>query len=96
LAAQISFLPPTIPSSRRETGKGGCRKPTPKVAGAVAQYRPAVKLDPQLESAYYNRGLSLANRKMYDEAIVAYLKEQENNGDEYDIETTLAAPYRAN
>jgi rhomboid protease GluP len=62
---------------------------------AVEEYQTAIKLDPEREGAYYNLGLSLFKLKMYDDAIAAYLREQENNGDEYDIEMALAGAYQA-
>jgi tetratricopeptide (TPR) repeat protein len=43
----------------------------------------------------YNLGVSYAKLKMYDDAIAAFLKEQEQNGDDYEIEAGLAEAYQA-
>ncbi len=61
---------------------------------AIQEYITAAKLS-DFPSLNYNLGLSYAKLKMYDEAIAAYLKEQDKNGDDIDIENALAEAYQA-
>lgn len=62
---------------------------------AIQEYNTAAKLDPELNGLYYNLGRSYAKLQMYDEAIAAYLKEQEQHGDDYDTQLALAGAYQA-
>jgi membrane associated rhomboid family serine protease/Tfp pilus assembly protein PilF len=62
---------------------------------AVQEYQRAVQLDPDSAAIYYRLGASQAKLKNYDEAIAAFLKQQENSGDDYDTELALANAYRA-
>jgi membrane associated rhomboid family serine protease/Flp pilus assembly protein TadD len=62
---------------------------------AVEEYKTAARLAPQSASLYYNLGVSFAKLSQYDDAIAAFLKEKEQNGDNYDLETALAAAYQA-
>jgi rhomboid protease GluP len=62
---------------------------------AIEEYKAAARLDPQSAGIYYNLGVSYAKLNQYDDAIAAYLKEQQQNGDDYDLETALAAAYQA-
>ncbi|HEY6286351.1 MAG TPA: serine/threonine-protein kinase [Ktedonobacteraceae bacterium] len=39
---------------------------------ALVAYEQAIRLDPNLAPAYYNKGVTLANLNRYDEALVAY------------------------
>lgn len=49
----------------------------------------------RLQGVYYEMGNSYAKLSRYDEAIAAYLKEKDTNGDDPDVETALADAYRA-
>jgi rhomboid protease GluP len=62
---------------------------------AIEEYKTAVRLDPQSTGINYNLGVSYARLKMYDEAIAAYLKEQQQSGDSEELETALADAYQA-
>jgi tetratricopeptide (TPR) repeat protein len=62
---------------------------------AIEQYKAAARLDPQSSGVYYNLGLSYAKLKQYDNAVDAYLKEQQQGGDYYELETALADAYQA-
>jgi len=62
---------------------------------AIPEFKTAAQLDPQLTGVYYNLGLSYAQLKKYDDAIAAYLKEQQENGDTGQLETALAQAYQA-
>jgi membrane associated rhomboid family serine protease/Tfp pilus assembly protein PilF len=61
---------------------------------ATEEYKAALKLDPQASDVHYRMGVSLAQLKQYDEAIAAFLKEQQH-GDNYVLETALADAYQA-
>ena len=63
--------------------------------GAIEEYKTAVRLKPQFPGVNYTLGLSYAKLKQYDDAIAAFLKEQQGSGDDYEIETALAAAYQA-
>jgi rhomboid protease GluP len=63
--------------------------------GAIEEYKTAARLAPQSPGLYYNLGVSYAKLNQYDDAIAAFLKEQQQNGDNYDLETALAAAYQA-
>jgi membrane associated rhomboid family serine protease/Flp pilus assembly protein TadD len=62
---------------------------------AIQHYNTAIRLDPQSEDVYYEIGNSYVQLKKYDEAIAAFSKEQEANGDNAYIETALADVYKA-
>jgi tetratricopeptide (TPR) repeat protein len=62
---------------------------------AIQEYQTSARVDPKLSGLYYNLGRSYAQLKMYDEAIAAYLKEQEQHGDDYDTQLALASAYQA-
>jgi rhomboid protease GluP len=61
---------------------------------ATEEYKTALKLDPQANDVHYRMGVSLAHLKQYDEAIAAFLQEQQH-GDNYVLETALADAYQA-
>ena len=62
---------------------------------AIEEYKTALRLDPQISGVNYNLGVSYAKLDQYDDAIAAFLKEREQSGDTYDIETALASAYQA-
>jgi rhomboid protease GluP len=62
---------------------------------AIEEYKTAGRLDPQFAGVHYNLGLSYAKLNRHDDAIAAFLKEQQNSGDDYEIETALAAAYQS-
>ena len=64
-------------------------------AAAVEEYKQALQLEPDLESAYYRMGLSYAKLKNYDEAIRAFRMQIEKAGDDPDTENMLAEAYQA-
>jgi rhomboid protease GluP len=61
---------------------------------AIQEYTAAAKLS-DVPTLYYNLGISYSKLKMYDEAIAAYLKERDKNGDDIDTENALAEAYQA-
>jgi tetratricopeptide (TPR) repeat protein len=61
---------------------------------AIQEYIAAAKLS-DFPTLYYNLGISYSRLKMYDEAIPAYVKERDKNGDDIDIENALAEAYQA-
>jgi len=63
--------------------------------GAIEEYKTAAHLDPQATGVYYNLGVSSAKLNQYDDAIAAYLKEQQHSGDSYELESALATAYQA-
>ncbi len=62
---------------------------------AIHEYELAAGLRPDLGGVSYNIGLSYAQLKMYDNAIAAFLKEKESQGDDYRVEVALADAYQA-
>lgn len=62
---------------------------------AIEEYKTAARLDPQSTGINYNLGISYAKLKMYDDAIAAFVKEQQQSGDNDELETALAGAYQA-
>jgi membrane associated rhomboid family serine protease/cytochrome c-type biogenesis protein CcmH/NrfG len=62
---------------------------------AVEEYKAAARLDPQSRSINYKLGRSYFQLHKYDDAIAAYLKEQQVSGDTADLETAMAEAYQA-
>jgi membrane associated rhomboid family serine protease/Tfp pilus assembly protein PilF len=62
---------------------------------AIEEYKNAARIDPHFAGVNYNLGVSYAKLKRYDDAIAAFLKERQQSGDDYDIETALADAYQA-
>jgi tetratricopeptide (TPR) repeat protein len=63
---------------------------------AIDEYKTAAKLEEsELGGLYYHLGLSYGKLKMYDQAIEAYRREQDENGDDYETELALANAYQA-
>lgn len=62
---------------------------------AIEEYKTAARLNAQFPGVNYNLGVSYANLKMYDNAIAAFLKEQQQSGDDQELETALADAYQA-
>jgi membrane associated rhomboid family serine protease len=61
---------------------------------AIHEYIAAAKLS-DFPGLNYSLGLSYAKLKMFDEAIAAYAKERDKNGDDFEIENALADAYQA-
>jgi len=61
---------------------------------AVEEYKTAIHLDPQATDIQYNLGLAYERSGDYDDAIAAFLKEQQL-GDSADLENALAKAYDA-
>jgi len=62
---------------------------------AIKEYNTALRLDPQAGGIYYEIGNCYTAIKKYDDAIAAFTKEQQANGDNEYIETALADVYKA-
>ena len=62
---------------------------------AVEEYKTATRLDPQAAGVNYDLGVSYAKLRQYDDAIAAYLKEQQVSGDDSELENALSAAYQA-
>jgi membrane associated rhomboid family serine protease/Tfp pilus assembly protein PilF len=62
---------------------------------AIEEYQTAIRLDPESGGVNYNLGLSYFKLRKYDEALAAYLKEQQQSGDTEQLETSLAEAYQA-
>jgi rhomboid protease GluP len=66
-----------------------------KDQAAIEEFKTAARLGAPFAGLYREMGQSYAKLKMYDEAIAAYLKEKEKNGDNPDLENALAEAYQA-
>lgn len=62
---------------------------------AVEEFKTAVKLGPETSGVYVEMGNSYDKLKMYDDAIAAYNKGKETDGDNPDLENGLAEAYQA-
>jgi len=62
---------------------------------AIGEYKTAARLDSQAGGINYDLGVSYSKLNQYDDAIAAYRKEQQQSGDDYELETALAAAYQA-
>ena len=62
---------------------------------AIEEYKTAARLDPQSTGVNYNLGVSYAKLNQYDDAIAAFVKEQQQSGDNDELETALAGAYQA-
>ena len=62
---------------------------------AIDEFKKAADGGSQISGIYYEIGNSYAKLKKYDDAIAAYLKEKEKNGDDPDLENALADAYQA-
>ena len=62
---------------------------------AIEEFKAAIKGGSDMSGIYSEMGNSYAKLKMYDDAISAYLKEKEKNGDNPDLENALADIYQA-
>jgi len=63
---------------------------------AIQEFNTALKLDPELSGIYYEIGHSYAMLNKVDDAIAAFIKERQLNGDDQYIEIGLAAAYKSN
>jgi tetratricopeptide (TPR) repeat protein len=62
---------------------------------AIQEFNTAIKLDPELSGIYYEIGHSYAMVNKVDDAIAAFTKERQLNGDDQYIESGLAAAYKS-
>jgi rhomboid protease GluP len=62
---------------------------------AIQEFQAAIKNGSDMSGIYSQMGNSYTKLKMYDDAISAYLKEKEKNGDNPDLENGLADVYQA-
>lgn len=62
---------------------------------AIEEFKTAIRLGPQVSGIYYELGQSYARTDNYDEAIKAYLEGKDKDGDDPDLEDSLAAAYQA-
>ena len=62
---------------------------------AIHEFQSAIKDGAGMSGIYFEMGNSYAKLKMYDDAISAYLKEKERNGDNPDLENAVAEVYQA-
>jgi membrane associated rhomboid family serine protease/Flp pilus assembly protein TadD len=62
---------------------------------AIEEYKTALRLDPQANGVYYRMGVSQAQVKDYDGAIASFVKERERDGDDPELETSLADAYQS-
>jgi len=70
-------------------------RPEQNDQSAIEEYKNAVRIDPHFAGVNYNLGVSYTRQNQYDDAIAAFLKEQQQSGDDYEIETALADAYQA-
>ncbi len=66
-----------------------------KHQNAIHEFQAAIKDGAEMSGIYFEMGNSYAKLKMYDDAISAYLKEKERNGDNPDLENAVAEVYQA-
>jgi membrane associated rhomboid family serine protease/Tfp pilus assembly protein PilF len=62
---------------------------------AIDEFSTVLRIEPDSEGVYYQMGKSYLKLEKYDDAITAFQKEQQQNGDDHDIEAGLADAYRA-
>ena len=62
---------------------------------AIEEFKAAAHAGSQMSGIYYEMGNAYANLRMYDDAIAAYLKEKDRDGDNPDMESALADAYQA-
>jgi len=62
---------------------------------AIEEFNNAIRLGPQVSGIYQEIGESYAKLGQYDDAIKAYLEGKEKDGDDPDLEDSLAAAYQA-
>ena len=62
---------------------------------AIEEFKSAIRLSPQVSGIYYEMGQSYAKLGQYDDAIKAYLEGKDKDGDDPDLEDSLAAAYSA-
>ena len=61
---------------------------------AVRQFKSAEGVAAEVSGVFFEMGNAYAKLKMYDEAIAAYAKEKDKNGDDPQLETALAEVYQ--
>ena len=66
-----------------------------KYAPAIEEFKTAIRLGPQVAGIYQEIGQTYAKVGKYDDAISAYLQGKEKDGDDSDLEDSLAAAYQA-
>jgi rhomboid protease GluP len=64
-------------------------------SAAIEEYKNVARLQPQAGGVYYRIGLCHAQLKQNDDAIVSFLKEKEQTGDDPDLESALADAYQS-
>jgi rhomboid protease GluP len=62
---------------------------------AIDEFKSAVRLGPRASGIYYEMGQSYAKLGQYDDAIKSYLEGKDKDGDDPDLEDSLAAAYLA-
>jgi membrane associated rhomboid family serine protease/Flp pilus assembly protein TadD len=62
---------------------------------AIEEFKTAAHIDPRAGGVNFNLGVSYSKINQTDNAIAAFLKERQLSGDDYDLETALAAAYQA-
>src|SRR5205085_9980566 len=66
-----------------------------KCEEAIAEYKRAAQLEPDLEGVHYNLGRAQMKLKQFDDAIASFKKEIEQSGEDYDTENAMADAYEA-
>lgn len=64
-------------------------------ARAAQELQTAASIDPELPSIYYNLGAAYARLQQYDNAILAFQRARDTDGDHYQLELALAHAYQA-
>ena len=62
---------------------------------AIEEFKAAAAKGSQMSGLYYEMGVTYGRLKVYDDAIAAFLKEKDENGDDVDLESALADAYQA-
>jgi membrane associated rhomboid family serine protease/Flp pilus assembly protein TadD len=94
-AAFTQMLAQDAKSADAHYGLGLVLADEQKYSAAVEEFKTAASLNPKISNIYYEIGNSYFKLKQYDDAIAAYLKEKEENGDDPDLENALADVYQA-
>ncbi len=94
-AAFTQMLAQDANSSEAHYGLGLVRADQQNYEAAIEEFKKAAGAGTHISGIDYEIGNSYTKLKRYDDAIAAYLKEKEKDGDDPDLESALADAYEA-